>query len=379
MPLAFGTDPGAERQLREACAELDQRLRAGERCGAEQFFARSPLLACHENHALELIYTEFVAREELGQRPTPEEFYARFPHWVERLRRQFHLHELLRDGMNPEPLPEVPPAEAGGSPVRLGTYRLLGEIARGAYGVVYRAWQQGLDRTVALKALRPELAYHIGVRQAFCHEARVMAALRHRHIMPVHDIGESRGVLYFSMDFAPGSLARHLPAPDPDRVAALLEKVARAVHFAHGQGVVHRDLKPSNILLDDGGEPLVSDFGLAWALEGQDGSAALAGTPAYMAPEQLAGTCEEIGPATDVWALGVILYELLGGRRPFVADSLTGLRAAACDEQPVPLTHHRPGLDPRFDAVCRRCLAPEAAGRYASAEELADDLRQLAG
>ncbi|HJT79044.1 MAG TPA: serine/threonine-protein kinase, partial [Gemmataceae bacterium] len=315
MTLAFGTDPDLERRLRDACAELDRRLRAGDPCRAEHFFAQSPLLACHEDHAVELIYTEFVAREELGHRPTAEEFSARFPYWAERLRRQFQLHELLRDGMNAEPLPEELPPAADAASVRLGGYRLLDVIARGGCGVVYRAWQQGLDRAVALKVLRPEWSCDVRARQGFCQEARVMAALRHPHIMPVHEIGESRGVLFFSMDFAPGSLARHVPAPSAGRAAALLEKVARAVHFAHQQGVVHRDLKPSNVLLGEDGEPLVSDFGLAWAVEGQGGAAGLAGTPAYMAPEQLAAAGRGVGPTADVWALGVMLYELLTGRR----------------------------------------------------------------
>jgi serine/threonine protein kinase len=360
----------SELQLRQACAELDRRLRAGESCRAEHFFAQAPLLASREDWAVELIYTEFVSREELGLRPTPEEFYARFGCWKARLCRQFQVHELVRDSLAvvPTPAPDSGPRPGD----RLGPYELLEEVARGGCGIVYRAWQDGLERVVALKALRPEVAALPTARQRFCDEARVMAALRHRHIMPIHDIGESRGVIYFSMDWAPRSLVGRRPTPA--EAARLLERVARAVHHAHEQGVIHRDLKPSNILLDEGGEPLVSDFGLACrplteAAAGDLGG--LAGTPAYMAPEQVDGRGRSLGPATDVWALGVILYELLTGHRPFGGESLLQLQEAICTGQPAPLDGSEGHSDPRLEAICRRCLAVDAAQRFPSAAVMA--------
>jgi serine/threonine-protein kinase len=368
----------SEAQLRQACADLDRGLRAGEPCRAERFFARWPLLASREDWAVELIYTEFVTREELEQRPTPEEYYARFPAWKERLRRQFQVHELLRDGLAAEaalPAPSAPPPgpRAG---ERLGGYALLEEVARGGCGVVYRAWQEGLERVVAVKVLRPEFGHLLRARQRFCHEARVMASLRHRHITPVHDIGESRGVIYFSMDWAPGSLARRPGPPDPAREIALLATVARAVQHAHDQEVVHCDLKPSNILLDAAGEPLISDFGLArlpTSDQGADGPGEIVGTPAYMAPEQLA-LGQPVGPATDVWALGVILYELATGRRPFAGASLLELQETVCCQAPPPFAQHVADPDPRLEAICRRCLDREPGRRFASAAELAQAL-----
>jgi serine/threonine protein kinase len=368
---AAGTTAISEPQLRQACADLDRRLRAGEPCRAESFFANSPLLASQEDWAVELIYTEFVTREELGQRPAPEEFYARFPRWKERLGRQFQVHELLRDGAAAGALPPAP-ADVPCPGDRLGPYELLEEAARGGCGVVYRAWQEGLDRVVAVKVLRPDLGRLPSARQRFCREARVLASLRHRHIMPVHDIGESQGVLYFSMAWAPGSLARHRPG----RGAAvdLLAAVARAVHHAHLQGVIHCDLKPSNILLDEEGEPLVSDFGLAQVAD-DGGAADLAGTPAYMAPEQLDGRGWPTGPATDVWALGVILYELLTGRRPFAGASLFELHQAVCAAAPPPFAVYLAEPDPGLEAVCRRCLAPDPGQRFASAADLAQALQ----
>jgi serine/threonine protein kinase len=372
--MSHPPDPGrgAEQELRQACAELDRRLWAGERCRAERFFATCPLLACQEDWAVELIYTEFVAREELGQRPAAEEFFARFPHWQGRLRRQLQLHELLRDSLGTgKRMPTEPEP-----PRRLGSYEIQEEIARGGCGVVYRAWQPGLERVVAVKALRPDLGRLLPARQRFCHEARVMASLRHRHIMPVHDIGETQGLIYFSMDYAPDSLAQRLRSGEQPAhrapLIALLETVARAVHFAHRQGVIHCDLKPSNVLVDSRGEPLVSDFGLARlpACAEADEPAQFVGTPAYMAPEQVDGSGTAVSPSTDVWALGVMLYELLGGRRPFQATTLADLQHAICCQEPPPLEC----VDPHVLAICRRCLVKEPAGRFASAEELADAL-----
>jgi serine/threonine protein kinase len=372
---AAGTAAISEAQLRQACADLDRRLRAGEPGRAERFFAEAPLLGSQEDWAVELIYTEFVTREELGQRPTPEEYYARFPRWKDRLCRQFQLHELLRDGA----AAALPPADGPRPGDRLGLYELLDETGRGGMGVVYRAWQECLDRVVAVKVLRPDLGPLPRARQRFFHEVRVLALLRHRHIMPVHDIGESRGVLYFSMDWAPGSLARH--RPEPRQAVALLAAVASAVQHAHERGVVHCDLKPSNVLLDESGEPLVSDFGLARVADGAEtaGPGDLIGTPAYMAPEQLDGRGPP-GPATDIWALGVILYELLTGRRPFAGTTWLDLREAVCAAAPPPFADYPDPPDPRLEAVCRRCLAADSAARYSSAAELVQALQPwLAG
>jgi serine/threonine-protein kinase len=194
------------------------------------------------------------------------------------------------------------------------------------------------------------------------------------------------------MDFAPASLLQRVPGPaggprDPDpeearATAGLLEKAARAIHYAHGLGVIHCDLKPSNILLDGQGEPLISDFGLARrraaeaGVEGGRDAGAFAGTPAYMAPEQVSEAGEPLTPATDVWALGVILYELLTGRRPFHGGTLPELRDRICAAAPLPPRTHFPGVDADLEAICLRSLAREPAHRHASAEQLADELRR---
>jgi serine/threonine-protein kinase len=273
-------------------------------------------------------------------------------------------------------------------PSWLGQYQLLQEIARGSCGIVYRAWQPGLERLVAVKVLRSEFSCRLDARQSFCREARVMATLQHANILPVHDIGESDGLIYFSMEFAGGgSLARRLAGADngsstrmsPPAAAALIETVAHAVHYAHEQGVVHRDLKPSNILFADQGRPLVSDFGMAKLSEGEEGPEGLGrlvGTPAYMAPEQVSGERQPVTPRTDVWALGVVLYECLSGNRPFGGENLAALQRAICAAEAPPLARAVPELEVRLGEICQRCLAKEPEQRYPSAGELADDLRR---
>ncbi len=206
-------------------------------------------------------------------------------------------------------------------------YRVEGVLGHGGMGIVYRAWHLRLDRAVALKMLlagpyaRPE------ERERFLREAQAVAALRHPNIVQVHDVGEVDGRPYFTMELVEGGdLAEQIQGvPQPARQAAdLVATLADAVHAAHQSGIVHRDLKPSNILLTEDGTPKVTDFGLARRLEGDGGltlSGAPLGTPSYMAPEQARGDKDAIGPATDVYALGAILYELLTGRPPFRAET----------------------------------------------------------
>jgi serine/threonine-protein kinase len=239
--------------------------------------------------------------------------------------------------------------------------------------VVYRARQQTLQRTVALKVLRPEPGRKARARRRFCREAKLLASLRHRNIVAVHDLGEQRGWLWYSMDLAEGgSLAGLSSAWEARQAADLVATIAEAVAHVHGRGIIHCDLKPSNVLLDADGQPLLGDFGLAWVNgEGGETRRGLAGTPAYMAPEQIAPGNEVI-PATDVWALGVILYELLAGQRPFKGTSLEELGRVICQDEPASLQGLATGLEP----VWRRCLVKEPTRRFATAAELAHELRR---
>ena len=380
MIIAQKVGSGCEKQLREACAHLDRSLRQGVPATVERYFSACPLLAAGVQSAVDLIYVEFATREELGQRPTPDEYYLRFPHWKAALERQFAVHEWLRQGSGEEDLFAAESEPAPPIPSWLGQYELLEEIACGGVGRVFKAFQHGLDRTVAVKVLRPEFGSSLAAREQFCREARVMARLRHPNIMPVHDVGECDGIVYFSMAYmAGGSLADQ---PADCLTAALvvdwMEVLARAVHHAHRHGIVHCDLKPSNVLLDDAGYPVLSDFGLAQAPARGDGPIVLrlfAGSPAYMAPEQLPTSTGVPAPALDIWALGVMFYELLAGRRPFVSDQLAGLTELISTKEPASLCSLAPDVPERLEVICDRCLAKCPEDRYSSAAELADDLR----
>jgi WD40 repeat protein len=281
----------------------------------------------------------------------------------------------------------TPPAEAV-LPRAFGDYEELEEIARGGMGVVLRARQKSLGRTVALKMiLGGRLASPVEV-QRFRNEAEAAALMDHPNIVPIYEIGEWRGagagppVAYFAMKLVEGAdLKVHLPrlSRDPRAGVALLVKVARAVHYAHQRGILHRDLKPANILLDERGEPHVTDFGLAKRVEGDAGltqSGAIVGTPSYMAPEQAGGAPAGLTTAADVHALGAILYELLTGRPPFrtgnVLDTLLQVREA----KPVPPRSLNRRVDADLETVCLKCLEKEPERRYGSAAALADDLER---
>ncbi len=271
-------------------------------------------------------------------------------------------------------------------PHAFGDYELLEEIGRGGMGVVYRAVQKSLGRTVAIKMLlRRDLATAADLSR-FRSEAEAAAQLDHPGIVSIFEVGECDGHPFYSMQFVEGTtLAKRLrQGPLPLReAAALLAKVADAVQAAHARGVLHRDLKPSNILIDGSGEPHVSDFGLAKRLEAEESvthTGAILGTPCYMSPEQAAGSRGDVGPTSDVWSLGTILYQMLTGRPPFQASSpMDTLLAVLESDPPVPRSIDR-HVDRDLEMIALKSLQKPQELRYASAAELAADLRAfLAG
>lgn len=275
-------------------------------------------------------------------------------------------------------LPEEPDGVALLS--QMGDYQLLREIGRGGMGVIYEARQLSLDRVVALKLIRTgKFASLEGVTR-FKLEAAATAGLRHPGIVAVHEVGEHEGRHFYSMDLVPGrSLASALrEGPLPPRIAAqCVQKVAEAIHFAHEHGVVHRDLKPSNILLDAEGEPHVADFGLAKLLQSDSEltlTGAVLGSPNYMPPEQARGHHTAVSPRSDVYALGAILYECLTGRPPFTAATALETMKLVIEQDPVPPRVLNSALSPDLETICLKCLAKDAASRYASAEHMAGDL-----
>jgi serine/threonine protein kinase len=384
--------------------DLEYRLRAGEAARVEDYLTRYPELTDDRAVMLELIAAEHEIRRRREPNLSLSEFFRRFPECRADLPGQIARAAIdgqdvpLRPMDQPaEPLPEV----AG--------YEVLGLLGRGGMGVVYRARQLGLDRTVALKMVLT--GFQAGPKDLarFRVEAAALARLQHPNIVQIYDVGETAGRPYFVFEFvAGGSLARYLRGtPQPVRSAAqLVDTLARAVHAAHVHGVIHRDLKPANILLRDEREgargesqepspiparlaflvPKITDFGLAKCVGG-DGEAPdlrgptvtgdLVGTPSYMAPEQAMVPRQPVGPAADVYALGTILYELLTGRPPFTGETPLATVLQVLNNEPVSVTSLQPNVPRDLETICLKCLRKEPRRRYGSALELTEDLQRF--
>jgi WD40 repeat protein len=351
-----------------------------------------PALRTSPDAILDLIYNEIVLREECGEVPTQEEYTTLFPDLAEEIRLQFEVDDALSNP--PSTLQFVPPPDRTGAAPVPG-YEVLGELGRGAMGVVYRVRQLGPNRIVALKVLHP------GVPLARVRtEAQAAARLQHPHIVQIFEVKEynagfGEGSVALVLEYVEGgNLAQKIDGkPQPPRDAArLVETLARATAHAHGRGVVHRDLKPSNILLAGPPdapladcEPKISDFGLA-KLEKTSGAANsiasglthttdILGTPTYMAPEQADGRHREVSPAVDTYALGAILYELLTGRPPFLGAGVLDTLSQVRTQDPVPPRRLQPRVPRDLETIALTCLHKNPARRYASVGALADDLR----
>jgi serine/threonine protein kinase/tetratricopeptide (TPR) repeat protein len=388
---------------------------------------------------LDNILVTYLEAVEAGRAPDRREWLARYPEFAEELRAFFADEERFDSLVSPL-RPAAPgsiitpraPSALPSTVVRLpvngqaqaapradgarsfGDYELLGEIARGGMGVVFKARQVSLNRTVALKMIRDgHLAFTEEV-QRFRLEAEEAANLDHPHIVPIYDIGEHQGRPYFSMKLIEGgSLAQRMddfrfPSLDgpagkdaqgrrwtrPElkqrqaQIAQMLAAVARAVDYAHLRGLLHRDLKPGNILVDLQGQPHVTDFGLAKRVRREAGEGAAnpapltqsgiaVGTPNYMAPEQAAGPRTALTTAADVYSLGAILYELLTGRPPFKGESLLGTLVQVLEREPEPPRALAPAVHPDLETICLKCLHKDPTKRYASAAALAEDLERF--
>lgn len=385
------TLPSARFAVTTRCRELESRVRAGEAARAEDYL--TPDLGPED--VLELVYTEFVCREELGSCPDPAEFFRRFPAIRADLEEQFLVHRALHD--------DLPP---GGQAV--GHYDLLREAGRGARGAVFEARDQRDGRAVAVKLLLSGEYATAEDRALFRHEAAVLARLDHPNLVRLYEAGVVDGRPYLALEFVTGPpLSRALADfQAPGSAAALVEAVARGVHHAHQQGVVHRDLKPANILIaiadpkaDEEGAtpgsppssfqpgvrnpqpaiPKVTDFGLARLLDetgGRTRTGDIVGTLGYMAPEQAAGTAHRAGPAADVYALGAILYELLTGGPPFGPEPTAATLHRLLHEPPPSPRRVSPSVPRDLETIALKCLEKRPDDRYPTALALADDLRR---
>jgi TolB-like protein/cytochrome c-type biogenesis protein CcmH/NrfG/predicted Ser/Thr protein kinase len=261
-----------------------------------------------------------------------------------------------------------------------GDYELLEEIGRGGQGVVYRARQKSLNRTVALKVIAVGTWATEAHLKRFRREAEAAARLEHPGIVPIHEVGERDGQCYFSMTFIEGGqldeVVRHTPV-SIRQAAELVAKVARTVHYAHEHGILHRDIKPGNILLDKNGEPHLTDFGLARLLDTQSSvtrTIDVLGTPSYMAPEQAAGETTKLSKATDVYGLGAVLYQLLTGQPPFAGGTTYETVKLLLETEPRSPRLLNPKVDRDLATICLKCLEKDPKRRYASALALAEDL-----
>ena len=262
----------------------------------------------------------------------------------------------------------------------LGDYELLDLIARGGMGVVYKARQTSLNRLVALKMLPGGQFAQEEARQRFKREAQAAAKLRHPNIVTVYEVGEDAGQPYFSMDFVAGRSLAELVREQPlsaRRAAGYAKSIAEAIAYAHQQGILHRDLKPSNVVVDADDQIHITDFGLAKDLSGdleltQTGQ--VLGSPGYLPPEQVSAKALPLGPASDIYSLGALLYHLVTGRRPFVADTLAETLRQVVELDPIPPQQLNPAVPRDLATICLKCLAKEPSRRYRSAVALAEEL-----
>ena len=343
------------------------------------------------DHEVSRLLEEYLSGLQSGEHLDRDELLRQHPELAPTLECLEMLERIAVDLSAGDPAQDVPPSsdntiafsksttERSGE---FGAYELLEEIGRGGMGVVYKARQRDLDRTVAIKMI---LAGHLAspehVRR-FQAEAKAAAGLRHPNVVDIHEVGQLHGQHYFAMDYIDGESLAERVAQRPvgmSESVRMMAQVARAVAHLHNHQIVHRDLKPSNILLDSDEQPYVTDFGLAkmFANSDETASGAILGTASYMSPEQAAGRSADVGPPSDVYSLGCILYELLTGRPPFAeANPLDTLMQVLTREPTLPRQLNRK-IPRSLELICLKCLSKSPDDRYQSADGLANDLERF--
>jgi serine/threonine protein kinase len=394
-PLADRTR--VEERLVAARVELESRIRSNQLEGAQDLQDDFPEVWNDTEAALELVYAEYVARLANGESPSRDAFRAKYPAWTDRLDRLFNLYDLISDADTHEELasrtmdPGI--SQKQPSPKEHAGYQLLHELGRGGMAVVYLARQRDLDRLVALKMMRNgdwlQEADHEDIRR----EAQAAARLQHPNIVQIYEVGSWDNVPFLSMEYVRGgtladAIARsHRSVGLPitlEQAAKLIQTLARAMQYAHEQGITHRDLKPANILLSGNpvstfDEPKIADFGLALTHDlnsSTTSSVTIVGTPSFMSPEQADSHDKAIGPRSDLYALGDVLYELLTGRPPYLGSTVHETLALVRGTEPVSPRSIRPQIPRDLETICLKCLRKDPARRYESASALADDLER---
>ena len=314
----------------------------------------------------------------------PNSFCAEQPDLVESLRRQIDVlkkMDWMKKGADPDASlgDQIAIHDPLLSKILGGRYRIDVFLAEGGFGRVYRGYDPELDRPVAVKVSKAARAAAAQRNETLLQEARRVAKLRYPGIVPIHDVGQDEELWFFVSDLIEGQNLAELivkQKPNPADAAKLVAEIADSLHFAHQQGFVHRDIKPSNILIDLQGRSQITDFGIAATSEELTAlSFPTSGTLPYMAPEQVAGEVQLIGPGTDIYALGVVFYKLLTGQLPYQARTPTAMREQIVFRPPVAPRSLDANIPPAMEAVCLRCLAKHPADRFSSAAELASVLR----
>jgi WD40 repeat protein len=380
-----GSTPRSEAVLKSIKDQQHEQWRQGKRVPVEEYLRTYPHLQ-QSGEAFSLVYGEYLLREELGEGPALAEYQQRFPHFAAQLEEQVKLHGLLNSSAFSlqADVPQLDPAQQNRPRPEIPGYEILEELGRGGMGIVFKARQIGLNRTVALKMVLGGSFACAESQARFKSEAEAAANLDHPHIVPVYEVGEFQGQHYFSMKLVEaGSLLEHLDRFRHDQKAAakLIAAVARAVHYAHQHGILHRDLKPSNILLDAQEQPYVTDFGLAKRFDidsGLTASNAVVGTPGYLSPEQARGE-KALSLAVDVWGLGAILYELLTGRAPYEAETPMKTVRLVLEIDPRRPRSLDTLINRDLETICVKCLQREPQHRYDSALAVAEDLEHWLG
>ena len=374
-----------------AVLRIDQRERwwLGQRAPAMAYLHDHPALEAEPEAAIEVIYSEFLLREELGESPSLDEYLLDYPRYAARLRSQVELHRALAEdpatGKESTFLPvsaySLPTEDAARWP-DLTNFVILEELGRGGMAVVYRARQRRPSRTVALKLLLAGACASPELLDRLRNEAEAVARMQHPHVVQIFEVTEHDGLTCLVLEYVAGGTLAQKIGGTPQSVnegARLIETLASTIHQAHAQGIIHRDLKPANVLLTADGIPKITDFGLAKLSVGGVSLTATGetlGTPSYIAPEQIDAR-SPVGPQADVYALGAILYELLTGRPPFRGESSQETIRQVIFDEPIPPSRLRPHLPRDVETICLKCLEREPRRRYQSAEDLADELRRF--